>query len=74
MRFWARWAAIGGAALLTGVPIFAEGPCAKKPVDACGCHHVHGIKHCHPNRRTKNCVAHVDVKLPLPAPVRAETL
>jgi hypothetical protein len=29
--------------------------CEKKRVDACGCHHVYGVRHCHPSRRTKHC-------------------
>jgi hypothetical protein len=74
MRGWGKWAAIAGAALLTGVPIFAEGPCANKPVDPCGCHHVHGIRHCHPNRRTKYCVATVKGKLPAPVLTTTRTV
>lgn len=29
--------------------------CEKKRVDACGCHHVYGVRHCHPTRRSKHC-------------------
>lgn len=49
--------ALWACALWVSIPIFAEGPCAKKRVDACGCHHVHGIKHCHPSRKTNKCQA-----------------
>ena len=31
--------------------------CKKKRVDACGCHHVYGVRHCHPDRRSKHCEA-----------------
>jgi hypothetical protein len=60
------WWSLGACALWVSIPIFAEGPCATKRVDACGCHHVHGIKHCHPNRKTDKCQATVKGKLPLP--------
>jgi hypothetical protein len=29
--------------------------CAKKRVDACGCHHLYGLRHCHPNRKGPHC-------------------
>jgi hypothetical protein len=29
--------------------------CTKKRVDPCGCHHVYGVRHCHPNRATAHC-------------------
>jgi hypothetical protein len=29
--------------------------CTKKRVDPCGCHHVYGIRHCHPNRVSGHC-------------------
>ena len=31
--------------------------CKKKRVDACGCHHVYGTRHCHPDRKGKHCEA-----------------
>jgi hypothetical protein len=39
--------------------------CEKKRVDACGCHHVYGVRHCHPNRRSNHCeqLAEATVKL-----------
>lgn len=33
--------------------------CEKKRVDACGCHHVYGLRHCHPTRKTDHCEAPV---------------
>jgi hypothetical protein len=58
--------ALCACALWVSIPIFAEGPCAKKRVDACGCHHVHGIKHCHPNRKTDKCQASAKAVRPVP--------
>ena len=37
--------------------------CEKKRVDACGCHHVYGLRHCHPTRKTDHCEAPVKFKL-----------
>lgn len=39
--------------------VFPPQVCAKKRVDACGCHHVYGMRHCHPNRKTDHCEAPV---------------
>lgn len=61
-----KFVAVWACALWVAVPIFAEGPCAKKRVDACGCHHVFGIRHCHPNRKTSKCQATASEKRPLP--------
>lgn len=36
-------------------PVFNPSLCAKKRVDACGCHHVYGVRHCHPKRQTEHC-------------------
>ena len=36
-------------------PSFPLGPCSRKRVDPCGCHHVYGLRHCHPNRKTPHC-------------------
>jgi hypothetical protein len=38
--------------------------CKKKRVDACGCHHVYGTRHCHPDRKGKHCEAIVRAELP----------
>ncbi|WP_257461853.1 hypothetical protein [Archangium lipolyticum] len=38
-------------------PVFNPAICAKKRVDACGCHHVYGIRHCHPKRKSDHCEA-----------------
>lgn len=53
-----KWAVamVLGATLWTP-PLVSSGRCAKKPVDACGCHHVYGVRHCHPNRKTSKCEA-----------------
>ncbi|MBN1203447.1 MAG: hypothetical protein JXB05_00800 [Myxococcaceae bacterium] len=48
----------------TAGQIFDPQVCAKKRVDACGCHHVYGIRHCHPNRKSDHCEA--PVKAPAP--------
>lgn len=44
--------------------VFNPSICAKKRVDACGCHHVYGIRHCHPNRKTDHCEAPVNASVP----------
>ena len=44
-------------ALLWTPPLLRTDRCAKKRVDACGCHHVFGVRHCHPSRRTTHCEA-----------------
>ncbi len=38
--------------------------CKKKRVDSCGCHHVYGVRHCHPDRKGKHCEALVRAELP----------
>jgi hypothetical protein len=38
--------------------------CAKKRVDPCGCHHVYGLRHCHPNRKSDHCEAPVKAEVP----------
>ena len=38
--------------------------CKKKRVDACGCHHVYGTRHCHPDRKGKHCEAVVKAQVP----------
>lgn len=40
-------------------PVFNPAICGKKRVDACGCHHVYGVRHCHPKRKTDHCEAMV---------------
>lgn len=49
---------------LNAAPVYLSRPvdpqvCAKKRVDPCGCHHVYGARHCHPNRKTDHCEAPV---------------
>lgn len=29
--------------------------CERKRVDPCGCHHLYGLRHCHPNRKGPHC-------------------
>ena len=36
-------------------PVFNPAVCGKKRVDACGCHHVYGVRHCHPKRKSDHC-------------------
>jgi hypothetical protein len=36
-------------------PSFGTQSCQKKRVDACGCHHVYGVRHCHPKRKSEHC-------------------
>jgi hypothetical protein len=45
-------------------PVFNPSVCAKKRVDACGCHHVYGVRHCHPKRRSDHCEAMVQASEP----------
>ena len=40
---------------LTAAPALNTGVCQKKRVDPCGCHHVYGLRHCHPNRMGRHC-------------------
>ncbi len=61
------------AMALTGTPepsnaslAFNPQICQKKRVDACGCHHVYGIRHCHPNRKSPHCEAPVKAAAPAP--------
>lgn len=44
--------------------VFNPSVCAKKRVDACGCHHVYGVRHCHPNRKSDHCEAPVKATAP----------
>jgi hypothetical protein len=48
--------------------VFNPSVCAKKRVDACGCHHVYGMRHCHPNRKSNHCEAPVKAPAPVWAP------
>jgi hypothetical protein len=56
-------------------PVFNPSVCAKKRVDPCGCHHVYGIRHCHPSRKGDHCEAPVKAQLPAEetkAPVKTQ--
>lgn len=49
---------------LNAAPVYLSRPvdpqiCAKKRVDPCGCHHIYGMRHCHPNRKSDHCEAPV---------------
>ncbi len=44
--------------------VFNPSACAKKRVDACGCHHVYGVRHCHPNRKGDHCEVPVKATVP----------
>ncbi|HLL54080.1 MAG TPA: hypothetical protein VK447_11060 [Myxococcaceae bacterium] len=52
------------AAVLWTPPLVKTGRCMKKPVDPCGCHHVYGVRHCHPTRRTSHCEARAETQQP----------
>jgi hypothetical protein len=43
-------------------PVFNPAVCSKKRVDACGCHHVYGVRHCHPKRKSEHCEAMVQAE------------
>ncbi|HEX8435566.1 hypothetical protein [Archangium sp.] len=45
-------------------PVFNPAVCSKKRVDACGCHHVYGVRHCHPKRKSEHCEAMVQANEP----------
>ncbi|WNG32303.1 hypothetical protein F0U60_00820 [Archangium minus] len=45
-------------------PVFNPSICAKKRVDACGCHHVYGVRHCHPKRKSEHCESMAQVNEP----------
>jgi hypothetical protein len=45
-------------------PVFNPSLCSKKRVDACGCHHVYGVRHCHPKRKSEHCEAMVQATEP----------
>ncbi len=47
-------------------PVFNPAICSKKRVDACGCHHVYGVRHCHPKRKSDHCEAMVQATEPAP--------
>jgi hypothetical protein len=47
-----------------GAPAFNPATCAKKRVDACGCHHVYGVRHCHPKRKSNHCEAMAEAQAP----------
>ncbi|MBX5484582.1 MAG: hypothetical protein IRZ16_22390 [Myxococcaceae bacterium] len=65
--------AVAWGAVAFASPISTAGTqkCEQKRVDACGCHHVYGLRHCHPNRRTSHCEAPVKTETPkLKTPVK----
>ncbi|HEX8821740.1 MAG TPA: hypothetical protein VF794_17580 [Archangium sp.] len=45
-------------------PVFNPAICSKKRVDPCGCHHVYGVRHCHPKRKSEHCEAMVQATEP----------
>jgi hypothetical protein len=44
-----------GPVELKTAPVYNPSICAKKRVDSCGCHHVYGVRHCHPKRQSDHC-------------------
>lgn len=73
-----RWMGLAMLVAMLGAPLAAAAPlstagtdkCSKKRTDACGCHHVYGLKHCHPNKKTPHCEAPVKSSTKLPTPVQ----
>jgi hypothetical protein len=59
------------SALLGLGPPLPMAACARKRVDACGCHHVYGLRHCHPNRKSKHRELTVKGKPTLKGPKNA---
>ncbi len=54
-----------GGSMADGQPAQTKSTkCDSKRVDACGCHHVYGVRHCHPNRKTSHCEAPVKGETP----------
>jgi hypothetical protein len=61
------WLAVtlnAGPVDVKSAPVFNPAVCAKKRVDACGCHHVYGVRHCHPKRKSDHCEAMVKAEEP----------
>lgn len=56
---WVAVAVNAGPVEVKTAPVFNPAVCAKKRVDACGCHHVYGVRHCHPKRKSDHCEAMV---------------
>jgi hypothetical protein len=56
---WVAVAVNAGPVEVKTTPVFNPAVCAKKRVDACGCHHVYGVRHCHPKRKSEHCEAMV---------------
>lgn len=51
MRKVIGWAVALG--LLVAAPVVGH----EKRTDRCGCHHQYGLRHCHPNKKTRTCEA-----------------
>ncbi|MHB8878950.1 MAG: hypothetical protein ACYC8T_35055 [Myxococcaceae bacterium] len=52
--------------LLLAWPAFGH----ESRMDKCGCHNQYGLRHCHPSKRTKRCIAPVKGKTEAPPPQR----
>lgn len=65
-----------GAAAFAAPTTVGTQKCEKKRVDACGCHHIYGLRHCHPNRKGAHCEAPVktDVEKPRSPPVKVYSI
>ena len=50
-------------------PAVATSLCTKKQVDACGCHHVFGARHCHATRKSAHCEAQATAPASAPQPL-----
>jgi hypothetical protein len=55
-------------------PVFNPAVCSKKRVDACGCHHVYGVRHCHPKRKSEHCESMAQASEPVEQNVSTEQL
>ena len=47
------FAAVVGAVMLAAPALAHE----SKRTDKCGCHHQYGLRHCHPDMKTRKCEA-----------------
>ena len=58
-RAWVAAAAIFLSGSVWAGPVRRADKCNGKPTDRCGCHTVYGLRHCHPNMKTRQCEAPV---------------
>lgn len=51
------WKVVGLSALFWTATAAAHD---NKRIDACGCHHQYGLRHCHPKKKSNRCEAPVN--------------